>query len=117
MKRLQLVLLGVLLSIGASAQVKDPVVLTIEGEEVRASEFIYIYSKNNPNPSFHKDSLDAYMELFINYKLKVRAARDAHYDTIPRLISELSEYRKQLSLPYLTDKNKNENLIKEAYDS
>jgi peptidyl-prolyl cis-trans isomerase SurA len=116
MKRLQLVLLGVLLSIGASAQVKDPVVLTIEGEEVRASEFIYIYSKNNPNPSFHKDSLDAYMELFINYKLKVRAARDAHYDTIPRLISELSDYRKQLSLPYLTDKNKNENLIKEAYD-
>jgi len=116
MKKIHLFLLGTLFSAAVIAQDNDPVVLTIEGEQVRASEFLYIYLKNNDQPSFAKDSLDSYMQLFINYKLKVKAAKEAQYDTIPRLKSELEQYRKQLSLPYLTDEKKNESLIKEAYD-
>lgn len=115
MKKIHLFLLGTLFSAAVIAQDNDPVVVTIEGEQVRASEFLYIYLKNNDKPSFEKDSLDNYMQLFINYKLKVKAAKDAQYDTIPRLKSELEQYRKQLSLPYLTDENKNEKLIEEAY--
>jgi len=115
MKKIHLFLLGTLFSAAVFAQDNDPVVLTIEGEQVRASEFLYIYLKNNDNPSFQKDSLDSYMQLFINYKLKVKAALDAKYDTIPRLKSELEQYRKQLSMPYLTDEKKNEKLIEEAY--
>lgn len=116
MKRLHLLLIGIFLSLGAVAQNSDPVILTIDGEDIYASEFLYIYSKNNENPSFDKDSLDDYMQLFINYKLKVKEAKSQNYDTIPRLVSELAQYRKQLSLPYMTDKEKNEKLIKEAYD-
>lgn len=116
MKKIQLVLLGILLSLNLLAQDNDPVILTIEGENTHASEFLAIYSKNNENPSFHKDSLDNYIELFTNYKLKVKAAKDAQYDTIPRLIAELAQYRKQLAFPYMTDKSRNEALIKEAYD-
>ncbi len=115
MKKIHLLLLSALISFTLTAQNSDPVVLKIDGEEIHASEFLYIYSKNNQNPSFVKDSLDDYMELFINYKLKVKAAREMQYDTIPRLISELEQYRKQLSLPYMTDKVKNEQLIQEAY--
>ena len=115
MKKLPLLLLGLLLNVGLYAQ-EDPVVLTIEGEDIHASEFMYIYSKNNDNVSFDKDSLDNYMELFINYKLKVKEAREKQYDTIPRLKRELAQYRKQLSLPYLTDEEKTEELVKEAYD-
>ena len=115
MKKIHLFLLGTLFSAAVIAQDNDPVVVTIEGEQVRASEFLYIYLKNNDKPSFDKDSLDSYMQLFINYKLKVKAAKDAQYDTIPRLKSELEQYRKQLSLPYLTDEKKNEKLIEEAY--
>lgn len=116
MKKLHLFLVGLVLSVTAVAQEKDPVVLTVEGNDIHASEFLYIYSKNNDNPSFDKDSLDDYMELFINYKLKVKEAKAQQYDTIPRLINELKEYRQQLSLPYMTDKEKNEKLIKEAYE-
>lgn len=115
MKKIHLFLLGTLFSAAVFSQDSDPVVVTIEGEQVRASEFLYIYLKNNDNPSFQKDSLDGYMQLFINYKLKVKAAMDARYDTIPRLKSELEQYRKQLSMPYLTDEKKNEKLIEEAY--
>lgn len=116
MKKLHVLLFGLILSLSSFAQEKDPVILTIDGEDIYASEFLYIYSKNNDNPSFAKDSLDDYMELFINYKLKVHEAREQKYDTIPRLVNELLQYRKQLSLPYMTDKTKNEKLIEEAYE-
>lgn len=116
MKKLHLLLIGLLLSVGSIAQEKDPVVLTIDGDDIHASEFLYIYSKNNDEPSFSKDSLADYMELFINYKLKVKEAQAKQYDTIPRLINELAQYRKQLSLPYMTDKKKNEKLVEEAYE-
>lgn len=94
----------------------DPVVLTIDGEGIHTSEFLYIYTKNNDNPSFKKKDLDAYMELFINYKLKVKEAEKLGYDTIPKLKKELAQYRKQLAMPYMVDKDQNEKLIKEAYD-
>ena len=116
MKKLHLFLFGLILSFASFSQSDDPVVLTVEGQDIPASEFLYIYSKNNENPSFHPDSLDSYMELFINYKLKVREAKEQKYDTIPRLINELSQYRKQLSLPYMTNKEKNEALIEQAYE-
>ena len=96
------------------AQENDPVILTINGENIYASEFLYIYTKNEDEPSFKKKDLDAYMELFINYKLKVKEAERLKYDTIPSLKSELLQYRGQLSLPYMTDKEKNEELIQEA---
>ena len=40
---------------------KEPVVMTINDKPVTKSEFLQIYTKNNPNPSFDKDSLDQYM--------------------------------------------------------
>ena len=109
-----------LLALSASAfgqdNAKDPVIMTIDGAPVYQSEFIYIYTKNNPCVSYKKEDLDAYMQLFINYKLKVKEAERLGYDTIPKLVSELKQYREQLSLPYMIDKEKNEALIKEAYD-
>lgn len=115
MRKLNGLLIGLFIAASTFAQNNDPAILTIEGEDVYASEFMYIYSKNNSNPSFQKDSLDDYMELFINYKLKVKEAKDLKYDTIPSLAKELAQYRKQLSLPYMIDKDKNEALISEAY--
>ncbi|MBD3637645.1 MAG: peptidylprolyl isomerase [Crocinitomicaceae bacterium] len=93
----------------------DPVVLTIDGEGIHASEFLYIYTKNNADPSFKKKDLDEYMELFINYKLKVKEAERLGYDTIPKLKQELEQYRRQLALPYMVDKKQSEKLIEEAY--
>ena len=114
---LKLLLLGLLfagISFGHNDP-EDPVVLTIDGEGIHASEFLYIYTKNNPNPSFKKADLDEYLELFINYKLKVKEAENLGYDTIPKLNKELSNYRKQLAMPYMIDKEQSEKLIEEAY--
>lgn len=121
MRKLQLLLLTLFIaavSFGHDDK-DDPIVLTIDGEGVHKSEFLYIYLKNNNDTDkekYKKENLDAYMELFINYKLKVAEAERLGYDTIPKLKSELSQYRRQLALPYMVDKDQNESLIKEAYD-
>lgn len=119
--KIQTLLIAFLFTLTTFGQTEDPVVLTIDGEDYTISEFNYIYTKNQKVEEGKKDtlykqkSLDSYMELFINYKLKVREAKNLGYDTIPRLKNELRQYRGQLSQPYMIDKEKNEALIKEAY--
>jgi len=116
MKSIKLLLLTLGLTFGAFAQSDDPVVLTIDNNKYHLSEFVYIYTKNNKNASFKKKDLNEYMKLFVDYKLKVNEAKKLGYDTIPQLNNELAQYRKQLAQPYLIDKDKNEALVKEAYD-
>jgi peptidyl-prolyl cis-trans isomerase SurA len=95
---------------------KEPIVMTINDKAVTQSEFLQIYTKNNPNPSFDKDSLDRYMELFQVFKLKVAEAEALGYDTLPRLQKELEGYKKQLALPYLIDSVQNQAMVQEAYN-
>lgn len=94
----------------------DPVVLEVGGDKVTKSEFLQIYLKNNPDPQFDKAAMDEYVSIFTKFKLKVKAAVDAKYDTIPKLQRELSGYRHTLSQPYLTDRSMQEGLVQEAYD-
>lgn len=95
---------------------KEPVVMTINDKPVTKAEFLQIYTKNNPNPSFDKDSLDRYMQLFEVFKLKVAEAEALGYDTLPRLQKELEGYKKQLALPYLIDSVQNQAMVQEAYN-
>ena len=64
------------------AQSSDPTVMTINGVPVSRSEFEYSYNKNNGEGVIDKLSVDEYVTLFINYKLKVAAALDAKLDTL-----------------------------------
>ena len=91
-------------------------VMQVGGKQVSKTEFLQIYLKNNPDPKYDKASLDEYMELFKKFKLKVAEAEFLGYDTIPKLKRELEGYRKSLAAPYLVDNEKNEEMIKEAYN-
>ncbi|MGL5012836.1 MAG: peptidylprolyl isomerase [Bacteroidales bacterium] len=94
----------------------DPVVLKINGKSVHKSEFEYIYNKNNSNYAIEKKSLEDYLELFENYKLKVVEAESLGLDTTKAFKDELRGYRTQLAQPYLVDRSVDEQLIKEAYE-
>jgi len=94
----------------------DPVLMTVDGQPVTRSEFEAIYKKNNKDAPVTKEALDEYLDLFINYKLKVRAAEELGMDTVGKFKGELDGYRKQLARPYLIDRNLNDELIKEAFD-
>jgi len=91
-------------------------VLTIGDENVSLKEFENIFFKNNDLESFTKEYLDEYMELFINFKLKVKEAESLGMDTLSTFVNELEGYRKQLSKPYLKDKEFEESLLNEAYE-
>lgn len=82
----------------------DPVIMTVNGEPVLRSEFEYSYNKNNSEGVIDKKSVDEYLELFINYKLKVCAALDAKYDTLTSFKQEFAQYRDQQVKPtFVTD--------------
>ena len=96
---------------------KDPILLKVEGQEVRLSEFDAVYNKNNTNAqAIDPKSKNEYLDLYINFKLKVAEAEVLGMDTNRKFINELAGYRKQLAEPYLTDQQVTDDLIKEAYD-
>lgn len=95
---------------------KSPVLMTIDGQDVTKAEFEYIYRKNNTNNAIDKKTLDEYVELFKNFKLKVVEAQHRGLDTLPAFVNELRGYRTQLAKPYLTDVSLEDKLCREAYD-
>ncbi len=116
MKNIVLVLLVTVFVLTINAQEKDPVLLSIGGKDVKLSEFSAIFNKNNSKEKITKASIEEYLDLYIKFKLKVREAEALGYDTLPKFTKELAGYRGQLALPYLTDKEVTEGLIKEAYE-
>jgi peptidyl-prolyl cis-trans isomerase SurA len=83
---------------------EDPIVMTVAGVPVPRSEFEYSYNKNNTDGVIDKKTVEEYVDLFVNYKLKVRAALDAHIDTTQAFLKEYAEYRNQQVRPtYVTD--------------
>ena len=91
--------------------------LTINNKDVTVSEFLYVYNKNNnQGKELDKKSLEDYLDLYINFRLKVTEAEALGMDTLSSFINELKGYRSQLASPYLTDKEVNESLLKESYD-
>jgi peptidyl-prolyl cis-trans isomerase SurA len=95
---------------------EQEVLLTIDNQEITRAEFERIYTKNNQDPAFDQASLDEYMRLFINFKLKVIEAEALGMDTLESFVKELSGYRSQLEKPYFTDNSADSALIKEAYE-
>lgn len=116
MKRLITFCIGLTFVFGINAQDKDPVLLEVGGNKVHLSEFEAIYKKNNKNDKVDRKDLEDYLELYINFKLKVKEAEELGMDTVVAFKKELAGYRAQLARPYLTDKNVTQDLIKEGYE-
>jgi peptidyl-prolyl cis-trans isomerase SurA len=115
--RSQILSLALLVLFGSvSAFASDPVLMKINGKPVYKSEFEYIYNKNNSNNSLDKKTLDEYVDLFVNFKLKVEEAKAQGLDTTQSFINELAGYRSQLTRPYLTDSKVDEQILREAYE-
>lgn len=94
-------LLGLMLLCGsmAYAQSADPVIMKINGQPISRSEFEYSFNKNNSDGVIDKKSVEEYVDLFVNYKLKVEAAKDARLDTLKSFLNEFAGYRDQQIRP------------------
>ena len=95
-----------------SASSDDPVVMTVAGRDVTLSEFEYSYNKNNSEGVIDKKTVDEYVDLYINYKLKVAAALDAKYDTLTSFRQEFAQYRDQQLYPAMVT---SDDMLREAH--
>lgn len=113
----KIVLLFVLsISISVFSQKKDKVLVTIDGEKTTVSEFKRIYEKNlDAIDDAEAKDVTKNLELYINYKLKVKEAYKLQLDTLPSYIREMETYKNQLSAPYLQDTTYIDKLVKDVY--
>lgn len=93
---------------------KEQVLMTVNGRPVYKSEFEYLYNKN-AGQQVEPQTLDEYVDMFVNYKLKVADALANKYDTTASYRSELAQYRTELASPYMTDPEAEQELLDEAY--
>ena len=88
------------------------VLITIAGRDITTSEFMYIYDKNDPD---RKHNLNEYLDMFINFKLKVLDAEDKGLDKTEKFINEWNSYNEYAKDSFLVDQVKLESFIRLAY--
>ncbi|WP_425077810.1 peptidylprolyl isomerase [Psychroserpens sp. S379A] len=106
------------MSFAAFSQIdKNDVLFTVDDESIMASDFLRVYNKNLDlvKDETQKD-VDAYLELFINYQLKVKEAKRLELDKDAKYIREFSNYKSQLTKNYMSESKVTDALVKEAYN-
>ena len=89
--------------------------MSINGKDVSAEEFLYIYEKNNQAGAVDPKTMDEYLDMFINFKLKVAEAEAQGIDTTEAFKKELKGYRAQATPKYLQDEAAMDSLIEMSY--
>lgn len=101
------------LSLNMMAQ--DKPLMTINGQPVSAEEFLYIYEKNNQAGALDPKTMDEYLDMFINFKLKVVEAESQGIDTTEAFKKELKGYRAQATPKYLQDNQAMDSLVEMSW--
>lgn len=103
MKRLFSIAVVLLSTMCAVAQVTDPVLMRINGKEVKRSEFEYALNKNNETLGVDRKAVKEYLPMYIDFKLKVAEAEAMRLDTLSSFLEEFKSNRAQLAENYLID--------------
>lgn len=86
---------------------------------VTTDEFLYTYRKNHQNNAedFTEKKVNEYLDLFINFKLKVAEAQVRGLDTTAKFNAEFKTYREELKKSYRTEPDALEKLTQETYQN
>lgn len=101
-----------------STKSASDVIGKIGNDPIYANEFNYVYNKNNANSAnaYSKESIDEYLGLYTNFRLKVKEAESLGLDTLSAFKQELAGYKKQLAQPYFNEKELIDQYTKQAYE-
>jgi len=99
----------------AMAFAQSETLMTINGKPVSAEEFLYIYEKNNQADAIDPKTMDEYLDMFINFKLKVVEAESQGIDTTEAFKKELKGYRAQATPKYMQDEAAMDSLIEMSW--
>ncbi|MGD2036002.1 MAG: peptidylprolyl isomerase, partial [Bacteroidales bacterium] len=116
MKHYLLILLAFLVFQIGSSQENTRTLIKIDDREISKDEFLRIYNKNKNITEDNQKSVDEYLDMFINYKLKVIEAENRGYDTMSSFIKEMNNYTIQLTDSYFNDDKIIDSLVVKAYE-
>lgn len=100
LKYIQLTISFLLFAIVARGQSIDPILFTVANEKVTAAEFKKAYIKAKTEGDL---SVDAFLKSYIDFKLKIIAAKSLKLEESDTFRHEYYMYLDQLKTPYLTD--------------
>ena len=103
-----------LLSITISTEAQT--LFSFSNQIITREEFLTNFKKNNNNPTYTKLELENYLNLFVAFKLKVKAAYDAKLDTLSSLQSDLKSFSEQIRPSFMLDEKKLTELTKQAFE-
>ena len=104
-----------LAAMSLTAFAQSETLMTINGKPVSAEEFLYIYEKNNQAGALDPKTMDEYLDMFINFKLKVTEAEAQGIDTTAAFAKELKGYRAQATPKYLQDQAALDSIIEMSW--
>lgn len=105
-----------LLAFAYSTTAQAQTLITYGNNTVSKDEFLRAYNKNKTPVTDKEKSIRDYIDLYTNFKLKVKAARDLHIDTLPQLQADIENFRKQVDENYMNDEKGLNALISQAFD-
>lgn len=102
--------------VGFAQTSKEDVLFSVEDDPVTVSEFLRVYNKNlSLVQDESQKELETYLDLYINYKLKIKEARQLGMHHAKSYQRELNNYKQQLVKNYIADTTVTNALLKEAY--
>ena len=90
------------------------VLFTYGKHPVTLQEYTASFQKNNPDSLHSKLAFNNYLNLYINYLLKVKAAYDLKMDTLPNQIADRRAFEEQIKPIHLLDPSTLDKLVEEA---
>lgn len=103
MKKISVVAASLMVGLSVFAQSSDPIIMRINGKSITRSEFEYSFNKNNSDGVIDKKTVEEYVPLFVDFKLKVAEAESQKIDTLASIRKELNGYKEQMVVPTLVD--------------
>ena len=89
MKKIAILGASLMMGLTAVAQTTDPVIMKINGKNITKSEFEYSFNKNNSDGVIDKKTVEEYVPLYVDFKLKVAEAESQRLDTLSAIRKEL----------------------------
>ena len=117
MRKIAFGMVSLVLSLSAVAQTADPVIMKINGKNITRSEFEYSFNKNNSDGVIDKKTVEEYVPLFVDFKLKVAEAESQRMDTLSAIRKDLHSYKEQMVLPTIVDSVYIEREARRTYDN
>lgn len=99
-----------------SLSIKAQTLFSVGNQITDRKEFLRAFARNNVDSSWNEKNCRDYLDLFIRFKLKVRAALDEKIDSLPQQLQELQSFKEQVADNYMNDDASLNKLVNQALE-